>query len=132
MRPRSDAVGTGEVGPVAWSEEPPPLQLPRGRSHRVLSLVAAAVVALTGVGLTLTHHSTPPISAVAALHYLDALWVVTGEAAGRTVSSTRQMEVAIQGLPAAPVNHYYEVRPLQSTTNKMLPVGVLRGSMRGV
>ena len=128
LYPRDDDVSTDAVGPLVWPGEQPPLRSRMSRPQRVLSLVAAAVVVLaaaTGVGLVLSRRATPPVSAVAALHRMEAPVVATGEATVRAVGLTRQMEVVTQGLPPAPTNHYYEVWLLQPTTNKMLPVGVL-------
>ena len=113
---------------AASDEEQPALQFTPRRGHRMLSLVASIVVVVglvTGLGLAVSRHATPPISAVAALHHLDAPRVATGQATVRTIGTTRQMDVATKGLPPAPANHYYEVWLLQPSTNKMLPVGVL-------
>jgi len=123
-------VAIAEAVPLVGRDQQPPLQFRTRHRQRVLSLVAAAVVvvaAATGVSLalSLSRHPSPPVSAVAALHHMDAPVAATGEATVRTVGLTRQMEVVTKGLPTAPVNHYYEVWLLQPTTNKMLPVGVL-------
>jgi len=125
---RGESPAVDVTGLEVSTSEQPPLRFQPGRQHRGLILVAAAVIAVvaaTGIGVAMSGHTTPPVSAVAALHHMDAPPGATGEATVRTVGSNRQMDVATKGLPAAPANHYYEVWLLQPATNKMLPVGVL-------
>ena len=128
LAPRVSDVEVPVTVTAAGADEQPALQFRPRQGHRMLALVASIVVFValaTGIGLALSRHSTPPISAMASLHHLDAPRVATGEATVRTIGTTQQMDVATTGLPPAPANHYYEVWLLQPATNKMLPVGVL-------
>ena len=95
----------------------------------VAAVAAAMIIGLVGLGWAVGRQSptapVPPVSAVASLRHLDAPAFATGVVIVRSIGSTRQMHIRIDGLgPAAP-NHFYEVWLLRPATNKMLPVGIL-------
>jgi hypothetical protein len=95
----------------------------------VAAVAAAVIVALVGLGWAVGRQSPAapqaPVSAVASLRHLDAPTFAAGVVIVRSIGSTRQMHIRIDGLgPAAP-NHFYEVWLLRPTSNKMLPVGIL-------
>jgi len=95
----------------------------------VAAVAAAVIIGLVGLGWAVGRQSptapVAPVSAVASLRHLDAPAFATGVVIVRSIGSTRQMHIRIDGLgPAAP-NHFYEVWLLRPATNKMLPVGIL-------
>lgn len=122
----------------AQAQAPAPLSLsptPSRHRHRasavtaVAAVAAAVIIGLVGLGWAVGRQSptapVPPVSAVASLRHLDAPAFATGVVIVRSIGSTRQMHIRIDGLgPAAP-NHFYEVWLLRPATNKMLPVGIL-------
>jgi anti-sigma-K factor RskA len=95
----------------------------------VTAVAAAVIVGLVGLGWAVSRQSPTapeaPVSAVASLRHLDAPTFATGVVVVRSIGSTRQMHIRIDGLGHPPPNHFYEVWLLRPATNKMLPVGIL-------
>jgi hypothetical protein len=104
------------------------------RSRLSVAAIAAAIVALGALGVTVVHYSrTPnnPVVVQAALRPLDAPATTTGSVTVVADGGTRELTVRTQGLPNPPSQSYYEVWLLDSATLKMLPMGVLSPSGSG-
>jgi hypothetical protein len=125
-------------------EVQPPLGFRPSSSHHrfrtsTLAAVAAAavvvMVGLVGLGWAVGRQSPAapgaPVSAVASLRHVDAPASATGMVVVKSVGSTRQMHIRIDGIGEAPAGHYYEVWLFSPASNTMLPVGILPPSGTG-
>jgi hypothetical protein len=135
--PEYELAPSAEATPGVSEAQAPATLSPAPSRHRhrasavtaVAAVAAAVIVGLVSLGWAVGRQSptapVAPVSAVASLRHLDAPAFATGVVIVRSIGSTRQMHVRIDGLgPAAP-NHFYEVWLLRPASNKMLPVGIL-------
>jgi Anti-sigma-K factor rskA len=147
-RPDSDAVLADMVGHDVSRPALPPLEVDTtrttehaGRPKRlavVVAGVAAMVIALVGAGVGVgTVIARPgkltsgPLVASAALKPIDAPTSASGSIKAVAVGDTRNLTVETKNLKAPSSAHFYEVWMLNTSTQKMLPVGVLPPSGTG-
>ena len=104
------------------------------RRLAVVVAVAAAVLILVGVGSFIAWTQSQPSSSVvasAALKPIDAPASATGSIKAVAVGDTRNLTVETKNLGTPSGEHFYEVWMLNTSTQKMLPVGVLPPSGTG-
>jgi anti-sigma-K factor RskA len=146
-----DSAPTGRTGPDARladmlghdADHPAlaPLQVDTIRSTKrirrlavVVAGAAAAVLVLVGIGTFIARSKNPPSGSVvasAALKPIDAPASATGSIRAVAVGDTRNLTVETNNLKAPSGEHFYEVWMLNTSTQKMLPVGVLPPSGTG-
>ena len=100
----------------------------------VIAGVAAALLVLVGVGAFIVRSKNPPPGAVvasAALRPIDAPASAAGSIKAVAVGDTRNLTVETKNLKVPSGEHFYEVWMLNTSTQKMLPVGVLPPSGTG-
>jgi len=137
--PEYDLVQSATATPDITHAQPPLSVAPARSRHRyrvgAVAAVVAVIVGLVGLGWAVGRPSPTapqaPVSAVASLRHLDAPAFATGVVVVRSIGSTRQMRIRIDGLGHAPPDHFYEVWLFQPANNKMLPVGILPPSGAG-
>ncbi len=130
-------IPSASAGPPETAGDLPPLPVTRQPRRRLRAGAVAAAAALAAGTAISTYVLTKPATATQpATVAAGTLSPVPGGSAPAAAHGTvvmvsldpaaRQMTITISGLPPAGRGHFYEAWLLQSSSGKMLPVGVLQ------